>query len=331
MWIFLIVSTLAWGIAEIFYKKGSLEKEKYSHLKTTVFVGIFMGIYATVILFTQGVDLASFPLNFLRYLPVALCYIVSMTCSYFGVRFIQESISDPIENTSGAIVPILCAIFLHEELSDNAIVAIIVVAISILCLGLFDKNGKEDRHKRLGKTLAIWAIAMPFCYMLLDAAGTFLDIFYTEDIETTLLINVTEENLEHTANCAYEFTFFLVSMGILIFLKAKGEKLFSIKNKGEENLEVDANGQAVVVKENFWQKILNQKWKILAAIFETIGQATYLFALSDGGGIAAVILGAGTVIFSFIFSRVFLKEKLTKVQYVFIIYIFMGILMLSFI
>ena len=331
MRIFLIVSTLAWGIAEIFYKKGSLEKEKYSNLKTTVFVGIFMGIYATVILFTQGVDLASFPLNFLRYLPVALCYIVSMTCSYFGVRFIQESISDPIENTSGAIVPILCAIFLHEELSDNAIVAIIVVAISILCLGLFDKNGKEDRHKRLGKTLAIWAIAMPFCYMLLDAAGTFLDIFYTEDIETTLLINVTEENLEHTANCAYEFTFFLVSMGILIFLKAKGEKLFSIKNKGEENLEVDANGQAVVVKENFWQKILNQKWKILAAIFETIGQATYLFALSDGGGIAAVILGAGTVIFSFIFSRVFLKEKLTKVQYVFIIYIFMGILMLSFI
>ena len=72
MWFFLIVSTLAWGIAEIFYKKGSLEKEKYSHLKTTVFVGIFMGIYATVILFTQGVDLASFPINLVRYLPVAL-------------------------------------------------------------------------------------------------------------------------------------------------------------------------------------------------------------------------------------------------------------------
>lgn len=331
MWSFLIVSTLAWGIAEIFYKKGSLEKEKYSHLKTTVFVGIFMGIYATVILFTQGVDLASFPINMIRYLPVALCYIVSMTCSYFGVRFIQESISDPIENTSGAIVPILCAVFLHEELSDNAIIAIIVVAVSILCLGFFDKNGKEERHKRLGKTLAIWAIAMPFCYMLLDATGTFLDIFYTEDIETTLLINVTEENLEHTANCAYEFTFFLISMGILIFLKAKGEKLFSIKNKGEENITVDANGQAVVAKENFWQKVLSQKWKILAAIFETIGQATYLFALSDGGGIAAVILGAGTVIFSFVFSRIFLKEKLSKAQYVFIAFIFMGILMLSFI
>ena len=330
MWTFLIVSTLAWGIAEIFYKKGSLEKEKYSHLKTTVFVGIFMGIYATVILFTQDIDLASFPINLVRYLPVALCYIVSMTCSYFGVRFIQESISDPIENTSGAIVPILCAIFLHEELSAKAVIAIVVVAVGILCVGFFDKNGKEERHKKLGKTLAIWAIAMPFCYMLLDAVGTFLDIFYTDSVESTLLINVTEDNLEHTANCAYEFTFFIVSMGILIFLKAKGEKLFFTRNKGEENVEVNANGEAVIKKETFWEKVLSQKWKILAAIFETIGQATYLFALSDGGGIAAVILGAGTVIFSFIFSRIFLKEKLTQIQYIFIFLIFAGILMLSF-
>ncbi|MCQ2086872.1 MAG: EamA family transporter [Bacilli bacterium] len=319
MWIFLIISTLAWGIAEIFYKKGSLQNEKYSHLKTTVFVGIFMGIYATVILFTQGVDLKSFPINFVRYLPVALCYIVSMTCSYFGVRYIEESISDPIENTSGAIVPILCAIFLHEEFSPLAIAAIVVVAIGILCVGFFDKKGKEERNKNLGKKLAVWAIAMPFCYMLLDAVGTFLDIFYTDDVATTILVGVTEDNLEHTANCAYELTFFLIAMGILIFLKAKGEKLFST------GTPADSQQTGVLAK------VGNQKWKILAAIFETIGQATYLFALSEGTGIAAVILGAGTVIISFVLSRIFLKEKLSVLQYVFIGIIFIGIIMLSFI
>ena len=166
----------------------------------------------------------------------------------------------------------------------------------------------------------------------IDAASSdsFFVLINTCSFESTLLINVTEDNLEHTANCAYEFTFFIVSMGILIFLKAKGEKLFSTRNKGEENVEVNANGEAVIKKETFWEKVLSQKWKILAAIFETIGQATYLFALSDGGGIAAVILGAGTVIFSFIFSRIFLKEKLTQIQYIFIFLIFAGILMLSF-
>ena len=317
MWIFLIVSTLAWGIAEIFYKKGSLENEKYSHLKIAVFVGIFMGIYATVILFTQDIDLKSFPLNFVKYLPVALCYIVSMTCSYFGVRFIQESISDPIENTSGAFVPILCAIFLKEEFSPLAIVAIVIVGIGILCVGFFDKSGKEDREKRLGKKLAVWAIAMPFCYMLLDTVGTFLDIFYTEDVATTLLVGVTEENLEHTANCAYEFTFFLFAIGILVFLKFKGEKLFSISS------DVESQNEGIL------KKIGNQKWKILAAIFETIGQATYLFALSEGSGIAAVILGAGTVIVSLVLSRIFLKEKLSIIQYIFIAMIVGGIIMLS--
>ena len=226
MWIFLIVSTLAWGIAEIFYKKGNLEKEKYSHLKTTVYVGFLMGIYAIVILFTQGIDLKSFPLNFLRYLPVALCYILSMILSYFGVRFIEESIADPIENTSGALVPILCAIFLRQNLRLPAVVGIVLVTVGLICISVCDRNGKNQRLNKYGKKLAVWAIAMPFCYMLLDSVGTFLDIYYTNSVETTLLVNVTEANIEHTANCAYELTFFLVAVGIAIFLKIKGENIF---------------------------------------------------------------------------------------------------------
>ena len=320
LWFFLIFSTLSWGIAEIFYKKGSLEKEKYSHLKITVLVGFLMGIYATVILFTQDIDLAAFPRNFLVYLPVSFCYIVSMTCSYFGVRFIEESISDPIENTSGALVPVLCAVFLHETLEISAIVCIVIIAIGVLCVGFFDRKGKTERHSRYGKKLAIWAIAMPFCYMILDAVGTFLDIFYTDDVETTLLVGVTEENLEHTANCAYEFTFLLVAIGILIFLKIKGVRLFSLgeayEGKGEDSLK-------------WYQKIYLQRWKILAAVFETAGQATYLFALSEGTGIAAVILGAGTVITSLILARVFLKEKLSLLQYLFIAIILGGIIALA--
>ena len=315
MWSFLIVSTLAWVIAEIFYKKGNLEKEKYSHLKSTIFVGFFMGIYATIILFTQGIDLKSFPINFLYYLPVALCYIFSMIFSYFGVRFIEESISDPIENSSIALVAILCAIFLHEEFTIPMIIAIILIVIGLISISVFDRRGKEDRNKKFGRKLAVFALAMPFCYLILDGVGTFLDIFYTNDVSSTILINVTEETIEHTANCAYEFTFFLVSIVLFIFLKIKGEKLFVISSENNDK--------------NFIKKIFDQKWKILAAIFETIGQATYLFALSSGEGVAAVILGAGTVIVSVILARIFLKEKLSILQYGFILLIFAGIIILS--
>lgn len=311
MWAFLIVSTLAWGIAEIFYKKGNIARERYSHLKTTVYVGLLMGIYALIVLFTQGVDLKAFPTNFLRYLPVAACYIGSMILSYFGVRFLQESISDPIENTSGALVPILCAIFLHQTIKVPAIVGIVLCAIGLVCVSLFDKKGKEDRKNQFGKKIAIWAFAMPFCYMILDAVGTFLDIYYTESVESTFLVNVTEANIEHTANCAYELTFFLVAIGIAIFLKIKGENIF-VPKKDEP-------------KEEKTSKI----FKALAALFEVVGQATYLFALSEGSGIAAVIMGAGTVIVSLILSRIFLKEKLSIIQYLFIGIILLGIIVLS--
>ena len=98
----------------------------------------------------------------LLYLPVALCYIVSMTCSYFGVRFIQESISDPIENCSGAIVPILCAIFLHEAIDIGPIIAIIVIVVGIICISFFDRNGDKNRKAHLGKKLAFFAFAMQF-------------------------------------------------------------------------------------------------------------------------------------------------------------------------
>lgn len=315
MWIFLIVSTLAWGIAEIFYKKGCLQNEKYSHLKVTILVGFFMGIYALVELFAGGVDLKSFPINFIYYLPVATCYIVSMVCSYFGVRFIQESIADPIENSSGAIVAILCAIFLHEKLGPLPIVAIVIILVGLVCVSIFDRSEKQKREKSLGKKIAVFAIAMPFCYMLLDAAGTFLDIFYTESAADTVLVNVTEANIEHTANCAYEFTFFIVAVILYIFIRIKKKKLFEISDETQ-------SGGVIA-------KISAQKWKILAAIFEVIGQATYLFALSEDSGIAAVILGAGTVIISLILSRIFLKEKLNLFQYIFILLIVGGIIMLS--
>lgn len=315
MWMFLIVSTLAWGIAEIFYKKGCLQNEKYSHLKVTILVGFFMGIYALVELFAGGVDLKSFPINFIYYLPVATCYIVSMVCSYFGVRFIQESIADPIENSSGAIVAILCAIFLHEKLGPLPIVAIVIILVGLVCVSIFDRSEKQKREKSLGKKIAVFAIAMPFCYMLLDAAGTFLDIFYTESAADTVLVNVTEANIEHTANCAYEFTFFIVAVILYIFIRIKKKKLFEISDETQ-------SGGVIA-------KISAQKWKILAAIFEVIGQATYLFALSEGSGIAAVILGAGTVIISLILSRIFLKEKLNLFQYIFILLIVGGIIMLS--
>ena len=298
MWlVFTLVTTLLWGLAELFYKKGSHEDRKYDHLRVCVLVGAVMGIHAIFTLLTS--DIHYDPMNLVAYLPVSLCYILSMACSFFGIRFIEESLADPIENTAGAMCSLLCVIFLGETIAPLVWVAIAIIVVGIVGVGYTERSIDVNRKQRLGKRLAIAAFTMPFCYAIIDALGSFLDIFFLE-MGTSPLIGVTEENIELVANISYELTFAICGLILFAFMKWKRVKF----------------------------ELPKQKDKALAAVCETAGQLTYVYAMSGNGAIAAPILSCVCVV-SLLLSRIFLKEKLTKKQYLFICIIIVGILMLA--
>ena len=193
-WLFFAIGTaILWGTAELFYKKGAQPNEKYSHLKICVWVGVVMGLHAIFTLLTQNINYN--PINLIRYLPVSLLYIISMAFSYFGMRFLEESISDPIENTAGVICALMFAVFLQEEISWLTWVAIAIITIGVLGVSFLENHGETTRKKQLGKKLAIIAFCMPFVYALLDAFGTFLDdaFFLIEDVASSPLVGVTED------------------------------------------------------------------------------------------------------------------------------------------
>ncbi len=301
-WLFFSVATaLLWGTAELFYKKGAQPNEKYSHLKICVWVGVVMGAHALFTLLTQ--DIGYNPVNLLIYLPVSLFYIISMAFSYFGMRFLEESISDPIENTAGVICTLLFVIFLQEEISALTWVAIGVITVGVLGVSFLENHGETTRKKTYGKKLAIVAFCMPFVYALLDAFGTFFDdaFFLVEDIANAPFVDVTEETIEAVANTSYELTFALFALGLFIFMKYKKVKFGPVSQ---------------------------HKDKILAAVFETAGQFTYVYALGGVDAIAAPILSSVCVV-SLLLSRIFLKEKLNWKTYVFIGIVIVGILLLA--
>ena len=301
-WLFFSVATaLLWGAAELFYKKGARPDEKYSHLKICVWVGIVMGAHAIFTLLTQ--DIGYNPINMIRYLPVSLFYIISMAFSYFGMRFLEESISDPIENTAGVICVLLFAIFMGDEFSVLTWVAVGVITVGVVGVSYLENSGDTPRKKTYGKKLAVVAFIMPFVYALLDAFGTFLDdaFFLIEDVASSPLVDVTEETIEAVANTSYELTFALFALGLFIFMKSKGVKFGSVPK---------------------------HKDKILAAVFETAGQFTYVYALGGVDAVAAPILSSVCVV-SLLLSRIFLKEKLSWKTYVFIGIVIIGILLLA--
>lgn len=298
MWlVFTLVTTLLWGAAELFYKKGSHADRKYDHLRVCILVGAVMGLHAIFTLLTS--DFVYDPRNLIAYLPVSLCYILSMACSYFGIRFIEESLADPIENTAGAMCSLLCVIFLGESIAPAVWVAIAIILVGIIGVTRAENSTDVNRKQKLGKRLAIVAFTMPFCYAFIDAFGSFLDIFFLE-METSPLIGITEDNIELVANVSYELTFAIIGLILFIFMKCKGVKF----------------------------ELSQQKDKTIAAVCETAGQLTYVYAMSGNGAIAAPILSSVCVV-SLLLSRIFLKEKLTKRQYVFITIIIVGILMLA--
>ena len=301
-WLFFSIATaVLWGTAELFYKKGAQPNEKYSHLKICVWVGVVMGGHAIFTLLTQ--DIGYNPINLLVYLPVSLFYIISMAFSYFGMRFLEESISDPIENTAGVICVLLFALFMGDEFSWLTWVAVAVIGIGVVGVSYLENRGETPRKKNYGKVLAIVAFIMPFLYALLDAFGTFLDdaFFLVEDIADTPLVDVTEETIEAVANTSYELTFALFALGLFIFMKAKKVKFGPVPQ---------------------------HKDKILAAVFETAGQFTYVYALGGVDAVAAPILSSVCVV-SLVLSRIFLKEKLSWKTYAFIAVVIIGILLLA--
>lgn len=299
--LFSIATALLWGTAELFYKKGARPDEKFAHLKICVWVGIVMGAHAIFTLLTQDINYN--PVNIIRYLPVSLFYIISMAFSYFGMRFLEESISDPIENTAGVICTLLFVIFMQEEISLFTWIAIGVITVGVLGVSFLENKGDTPRKKHLGKKLAIVAFCMPFVYALLDAFGTFLDdaFFLIEDVANSPLVDVTEDTIEAVANTSYELTFALFALGLFIFMKAKKVKFGPMPQ---------------------------HKDKLLAAVFETAGQFTYVYALGGVDAVAAPILSSVCVV-SLVLSRIFLKEKLSWKTYAFIAVVIIGILLLA--
>ena len=242
-------------------------------------------------------------MNLLVYAPVSLFYIISMAFSYFGMRFLEESISDPIENTAGVICVLLFAIFMGDEFSALTWIAVGVIAVGVVGVSFLENKGETPRKKKYGKVLAIVAFIMPFLYALLDAFGTFLDdaFFLVEDIAATPLVDVTEETIEAVANTSYELTFALFALILFLFMKSKKVEFGPVKGHTD---------------------------KILAAVFETAGQFTYVYALGGVDAVAAPILSSVCVV-SLLLSRIFLKEKLSWKTYAFIAVVIVGILLLA--
>lgn len=297
MWfIFSLITALAWGGADLFYKKGTDPNDKYSHLKIVIMVGFVMGLHATVYMLIKGIIFD--PFYMIKYLPVSALYILSMTIGYIGLRYIELSIASPIQNSSGAVTAILLFVFFTHELGIVEVLGIAIITVGVIGIAVLEKKAEVEALKnsptQIDKKyqISFLAITFPLLYCLIDGLGTFADGVYLDEMK---LIS------EDAALLAYEFTFLICAVVSFLFLK-------------------------FIKKESF--NLFKERDKGFAAILETAGQFFYVFAMAGNAIIAAPLI-ASYSIFSVILSRIFLKEKLSNKHYVVIGVVMLGIVFLG--
>lgn len=296
---FSLIALLCWSGSDLFSKIGCCgEKDRTAHLKMIVAVGVVMGLHAAYMVFFNDVVITWAILW--RYLPVSLLYILSMALGYVGLRYIELSVSSPICNSSGALVAILSlSLFGIGDFEGNT--ALILGAVALVCVGVIglgvveareDEELRARRQEHANRKYAkSWlALCLPIAYCLLDAAGTFADSIVLETLN------------EDSANVAYELTFLLAAVGCMIYLLVRKEKF----------------------------RVRQEAPKYIAACFETVGQLFYIYALADEDHVlfSAPMISAYCVA-SVVWSRIFLKEKLSWKHYAMIALVVVGIVILG--
>ncbi len=293
---FSIIALLCWSGSDFFSKIGCRDaSDKYSQYKMVTAVGVVMGIHAAIEIFVGGVEI-SWQVIW-TYLPVSLLYIGSMTLGYVGLRYIELSISSPICNASGALVAIIAIVSgTAGKMAIAQYIAIFLACAGVIGLGFVEANEDDDlraarQEASNYKYAKSWlALALPIAYCILDAAGTFADDLVLETLN------------EDSANVAYELTFLVA--GIVSFI------------------------YTVIIKK---QKLLPKAEgpKYIGAAFEPAGQLAYIYALASGESALAAPIIASYCMASVLWSRLFLKEKLSWKHYTCILVTFAGILIMG--
>jgi uncharacterized membrane protein len=297
MWFWLsLIALLFWSGSDLFSKIGCRDgSDKYSHLKMVVAVGVVMGLHACWEIFVGGVEISWQIL--LTYLPVSLLYILSMALGYLGLRYIELSISSPICNASGALVAVAALLTGDEAYPPLVLIAIALVCVGVIGLGVVESREDDELRKarqdagnfRYAKSAL--ALALPIAYCLLDAAGTYADNLVLETLD------------EASANVAYELTFLCVGAVCFVYT-------------------------VLLRKQRLTPKMELPKY--VGAVCETAGQLAYIYAIADTEHLpmSAPIISAYCML-SVIWSRIFLKEKLSKKHYLMIAVVIVGIVIMG--
>ena len=310
-WLLLTFSCIIlWGITDILLKKSLDYTDSLSQYKTFIWIGlvafpasVIIAIYSDTLLDSIRI-VAHNP----YIIPVNIIYVVASFFGLLGAKYLDASVVSPLENIDGAVTAIILYMFFaftgRSHVTDSIgivdIIGTVAITMGVILLGIQEqklsaqeKSLEEDKKKhRLGAL----ALLFPIAYNLADAASM---------VATGIAVSgEAEAEIPEIDYFFFEcFGFFVIGIFVYLYMLFAKKHVYNPFKKTELT-------------------------RLGAATCETLGTLAFTIAV----GISPILTAPITSSYCFvtiILARIFLKERLTKKQYLSVAFVIAGIALLG--
>lgn len=298
-----------WSATGLLYKAGVHdEKEKHICLKFSVCVGLVFFVIALVYLIIRDEPFTIWE-SAVRYWPMTLfgiVYAVVNTISYKGYVYNEATVQSPVEGISGGTSTVLLIIMylllgrvdsVAKLLTPLRSLGILVILISIILLSIVrNKAHRSNPQYQKAKWMSrgLGTLIFPVVFSIADALET---IVTGVCLDTTYGYAMPEGDSIIIVGMEYA----AFALGCWIYILIKEKKAYNPFTKKSAP-------------------------RILGALTDNIGVVFYSYAMAINS-VSTDPLLAVYPIFVMIGGRVFMKEKISKTQYLFLLGIVAGSVM----
>ena len=299
-----------WGIRDILLKKSLDYSDSLSQYKTFIWIGLVAALSGAIAALHSDTLLDSIRMlaDNLYLIPVTVFYVVAMFFGLLGAKHLDASVVSPLENIDGAITAIVLYIFFFftgrsyviDSIGIVEIIGTAAITVGVVLLGIQEQklskqeiNLDKDKKKH---HLGALALLFPIAYNLADAASM-------------VAMGIAVSGEAEVSIPDIDFFFFecfgFLVIGILVWLYMLIAKKYVYNPFKKTELT-----------------------RLGAATCETLGTLTFTIAV----GISPILTAPITSSYCFvtiILAHIFLKERLTKKQYLSVAFVVAGIALLG--
>ena len=307
IWLLLVVAAiLMWSATSLLYKAGVHDgKEEHICLKYSVCVGIVFFAISLVYLIIREEPFSIFE-SAVRYWPMTIfgiVYAIVNTISYKGYVYNEATVESPVEGISGGtstILLILAYLALGRAASVAALLTplrtagILVILVCVILLSVVrnweNRKTMQDQKKKW-MLRGLGTLIFPVIFAVIDGLET---IVTGVCLDTTYGFAMPEG--DSIIIVGMEYAAFALGFWIYIFVKEK--KAYNPFTKKSAP-------------------------RILGALADNVGIVFYSYAMAINS-VSTDPLLAVYPIFVMIGGRIFMKEKVSKAQYIILLGIVLG-------